>query len=426
MTDDLDFEDLLPLISTPAEAHDPGLSRRHFLQGAVAVAAVAAAGPMVPAALGRSRAVAAPGDPDCILVDVFIGGGNDGLNTVVPRAGAPRARYDALRSGVSVPSGDIRPLDDEWGLHPSLTNLHSRFGRGGVAVVQGAGLAGSDLSHLTAMQHMMAGATTGNGTGWLGRFLDDVPGSADGLRAVAIGTSVPLFLSGRNTNVTSLPPDSVPWGAVRTGPEGTVIEAVAGFADEPTTLGPIGDAITQAGRLAIARAAEMGPIAEQAAGQTAVMSKQLSLAAHVINAGLGVRAVGVVVGGGWDTHIAQNTTHGPLLGELDTAIEVFFSTLSPAIRDRVVMLVQSEFGRRPESNVSGGTDHGTAAPMFVIGDAVAGGLHAAPASLDTFDENGNMVPTVDWRAVYHELIGTWMGGDADAVVGPHPGLSLFA
>lgn len=426
MTTHEDFEAILPLVSTPAEVHDPGgLSRRRFLQGAVAAAAAAAVLPAIRPGSARAAGLAAH---EGVVVNVFLGGGNDGLNTVVPMAGDLRAQYERLRPGVLVPAQQLRALSPEWGLHPSLSALHARFTSGRVAIVQGAGLAGSDLSHLTATQQAMAGSTQFDGTGWLGRYLDELPDSHQAMRAVAIGTSVPMTLIGRRARVTALSPDVPLWGIDRTATgSGELIDTVASMADAPTGLGPWADAIAAAGRTAINEAKLLSGVMADAAAVGGPMAQRLSLAAHVINADLGVRTIGVVLGGGWDTHIAQLHQHGLLLEQLDAALEQFFATLAPERRSQVVVMVQSEFGRRPESNGGLGTDHGTANPMIVVGENVAGGLHGEPASLETFDDRGNLVPTIDFRAVYHGLIGEWLAGQpSDTLSRSYDGLNLFA
>ncbi|HET7722315.1 MAG TPA: DUF1501 domain-containing protein, partial [Acidimicrobiales bacterium] len=370
------------------------------------VAAAAALGPALRA--GTARAAGGLGATEGVVVNVFLGGGNDGLNTVVPMAGAVRARYDQLRGGVAVPAGQLFGVSPEWGLHPGLGALKGWFDAGHVAIVQGAGLAGSDLSHLTATRETMAGTTEGNGTGWLGRYLDELPDSAEGLRAVAISSSVPMFLQGRRANVTTLAPGVPLWGVDRSAPgEAALVDAVAAFADGPSGLGPLGDLVAATGKKAIEQAHLFTNVVAQAGGTAGAMASRLGLAAQVVNADLGVRTIGVVLGGGFDTHFAQTATHGQLLSELDGAINHFFASLAPAFHDRVVMVVQSEFGRRPMSNASAGTDHGTVNPVLVIGRNVRGGLHGAPPSLDALDDRGNLVPTVDYRAVYEQVLGRW-------------------
>jgi uncharacterized protein (DUF1501 family) len=130
---------------------------------------------------------------------------------------------------------------------------------------------------------------------------------------------------------------------------------------------------------------------------------------------------------GWDTHYAQTNIHSGLLSQLDFAIEQFFATLSNAYRNRVTLLVQTEFGRRPEQNGSLGTDHGTANLMLLVGQNVRGGLHAAAPSLDRFDGRGNLIPTVDYRSVYGSVLEGWLGADGREVLGgPFEHLDLFA
>lgn len=420
---DLEFDEVLPLLSTPAAAHDRfHLDRRRFIQGAVTLGAATAL-PLVRS--GRARAASAVGADEGILVVVFLGGGNDGLNTVAPISGAHRGTYERARGGLALGAGSLRPLDDGWGLHPSLGYLHARYRRGDVAVIQGAGLPVADLSHFTATATTMRGGT-GDGTGWLGRFLDGVTESGSGMRGMVLGTSIPLYLQGRQAKVTAVPHDGAMWGADRSkSGDAALLDAVGSFAAAPSGLGPWGDAVAQSTAAAVGTAATISKVFQPTTDATG-LPRDLVLAARLLNADLGARVVGVTLGG-WDTHIAQGGVHQAQLTELDHAIEAFFATLAPRFRNRVTMLVQSEFGRRPEANASFGTDHGTAGLQLVIGSGVRGGRHGAPPALDRLDDRGNVVPTVDFREAYAQILDRWLRADSKQLLGGRfSGLDLFS
>jgi uncharacterized protein (DUF1501 family) len=149
------------------------------------------------------------------------------------------------------------------------------------------------------------------------------------------------------------------------------------------------------------------------------------LTARLINANLGVRVFSTSIGG-FDTHSDQAGGHAQNLAEIDSAIDAFFAALSSTWRNRVTIMTFSEFGRRPESNDTVGTDHGTAAPLFVMGPRVKGGVYGAPSTTTSLDSNGNLKYHTDFRQVYATVLDTWLGADSRQVLGyTFPNLGLF-
>ena len=121
--------------------------------------------------------------------------------------------------------------------------------------------------------------------------------------------------------------------------------------------------------------------------------------------------------GDYDTHQGEAQRHPLLMQDLDAGVETFFTTLDAAgASDRALVMTVSEFGRRPGENGSG-TDHGTAAPHFLIGPGVKGGRHGAPPSLTQLDDHGNLAFTTDFRTYYAAAVQDWLGVDAEAVLG---------
>jgi uncharacterized protein (DUF1501 family) len=423
--DDLEFEEALALLSLAPEAHDPlTLSRRRFIQGAL----VAGAATVLPAIRGTDRAGAATpvGAGDGILVVAYLGGGNDGLNTLIPTGGAVRRRYDQIRPAVSVPASALLPVGGGWGLHPSLPRLQARYRRGQVALVQGAGMPEPDLSHFTATAKTMRGSFSGASSGWIGRYLDGLSEWDSGMRGMAVSSTVPLYMVGSRAKVTAVPSDGAVWGADRSDPhEVLLMDALTQLGTMPSGLGRWGDALVANGRDAMRQAQVVNSIVQPSPGAPG-LAKDLTLAARLINANLGARVIGVTLKG-FDTHYAQYNIHAQLLSQLDFAIEQFFASLRGAYRNRVTLLVQTEFGRRPEQNGSLGTDHGTANLMVLAGQNVRGGLHSLAPSLDRFDARGNLVPTVDYRSVYGSVLERWLGADGRQLLGgPFEHLDLFA
>lgn len=419
------YDECLAALSRPAS--DPGMSRRRFLLGAAAATAAVTAGGVALNPFGRDRAGAAPiGPTDGVLVTILLGGGNDGMNTLVPYG---QGRYNDLRGTLGIPAAQVLAIDPQYGFHPSLPKLRARYDLGKVAVVRGVGQPADDLSHFTSMATFMAGtAGTSRSSGWLGRYADGLADSPDGLRVVTTGSSVPLHLQGARTQVTALPEDGNVFGANTADAwEVSAQTCATAFAAQPVGRGPWADRFAAAGAAAVDTARRVSPVFSPALPDGDLV-RQLTLAARLVNADLGIRVLNTSLGS-FDTHDNQAYEHAQLLTELDDAIEAFYATLSPTFARRVTILTFSEFGRRAERNGSAGTDHGTASSWFVVGDQVSGGLHGDQPSLaaNRLDARGNLLRTVDFRSVYATVLERWLGADADAVLGGRfDRLGLFA
>lgn len=401
------------------------LSRRRFLRLGATGAGTLAAGAALGGLPGALRAWAGPplGPTDGVLVVVMLAGGNDGLNTVIPRSSG---RYRDLRRRVAVPEAQIVPLTTGVGLHPSLTRLAARYRRGEVAIVDGVGAVPYDLSHFTSMATWMSGwagsPPAGGPTGWLGRFLDTLPGAdQDSLCAAVIGSSVPLTFVGARARASGLPGElSSAFGVDRRRWEDArMFDAYGALGTAPTGLGPWGDRIARTGTEAMDLALRLRP-AYQGVRPEGRLRGQLELCARLVNADLGIRVLGTALGG-FDTHAAQPAVHAALLAELDQAVEAFFAALAPAWRLRVTLMTFSEFGRRPADNDTAGTDHGTAAPMFLVGARVRPGIHGAPPDLARLDRDGNLPVAVEFRRVYASILEQWFRTDPAPVVGARLG-----
>ena len=430
MFDDDAYDDLaLARLSVPATAPG-GMSRRRFLQltgGGVGLAAGAVTlSPMI----DQMRAFAAPpiGPTDGVLLLLMLDGGNDGLNMAIPRGDSA---YYAKRPRIAIPAGQVLPPTADTGLHPALTRVKTMYDQGKVAVVRGVGYRPADLSHFTSMGIWMngwgGGSRPGGPTGWIGRYLDGLPNSAsESLLGVVMGSSVPLHMVGSVARASGLPQNiSRAFGIDRTKAEDRrMFDAMSAFGGGPTQLGQWGDLVAKTERNTLDLAQRVQP-AYQGEFPESDLGRQLVLSARLINANLGIRVLSVHLGG-FDTHSDQPADHAELMANLNASIGAFFDTLSATYKSRVTLMSFSEFGRRPEDNDTSGTDHGTAAPHFIIGDQVAGGVYRGPPSLTALDSNGNLVNTVDFRQVYATVLDQWLKADSRELLGYNFGnLPLF-
>jgi uncharacterized protein (DUF1501 family) len=424
-------------------AGESGLSRRRFLAlagGVGGVGALAAAfGPRSWDVLfGGSRDTRGALDPGGRrLVLVTLNGGNDGLNTVVP-VGDPH--YASARGALGLDPATVHTMGDGYGLHPALPGMARLWKDGRLAVVHGVGFAEPNYSHFESMDIWQSGNTGNTGsTGWLGRWLDATHASP--LRAVGIGPTTPLALTGAQIQGATLPT-----GTLRL--PGTAHEEALVSALSATTRGEAllaaGAARSTADLLTVHR--ELDGILVRAAGNDILhlhpggtdpsgisalasgggsvsglgaLSTQLSMVANLILAGAPTEAYCVELSG-FDTHSAQAATQADLLGQVDTAVTAFVDAVGRDPRGKeTVVVVYSEFGRRVTGNASAGSDHGWANVVFVAGAPVRGGWYGEPSSLTRLSD-GNLIYTTDFRSVYATLLDRVLGIDPWSVLAGRP------
>ncbi|GJM36723.1 MAG: hypothetical protein DHS20C19_00900 [Acidimicrobiales bacterium] len=399
---------LARLSSHPGES---GFARRRFLQGALAGGGALT---VMPSVFDSIAAAATPlGPSDRILVTVFLNGGNDHLNTLVP---AEDSAYHAARGNMAVSVGSGDSVGNGLYLHPNLGRLKTRFDAGQVALIEGVGEEGDEHSHFESTAQYFAGSVDlgPDPTGWLGRYAQGADLGELGVVHIGWG-GIPMLLKAGQTGAIGLPPNGSLFGADRSESwERYAIEAVADFGDGGIS-GAWGDSVAGSFRDAVDTAEEISPAYVEGLEEDG-LARELGLAAEVVNLNLGTRIVSVGLGG-FDHHDGQRPSHDELLAELDAGIDAFFTRLSPAFAGRTGVLVFSEFGRRVEANYSAGTDHGTAGLMMFVSPQAEGGHHGQQPSLTNLDWRGDLHHHVDFRQVYATLLEQWLDADATEVLG---------
>ncbi|MEZ5165373.1 MAG: S-layer homology domain-containing protein [Acidimicrobiales bacterium] len=399
----------LARLSTRDEGRD-GFARRRFLQGMLATGGSVG---LVPGVFDSIAAAATPlGPNDRILVTVFLNGGNDHLNTLVPAESGP---YRSLRGSLAVSVDGSTAVGGGLHLNPALRRLKNRFDSGQVALIRGVGEPALDHSHFSSTATWFAGrAGQVNPTGWLGRYADGLDLGSLGMVSIGWG-GVPMLLRGVHARAIGLPPSGALFGADRAEDwQRFAVEALSDFGGGGVG-GPFGDVVGRSLRDAVDVAASIQPAYTEGLPDEG-LARELGLAAQVVNLDLGTRLISVSLDG-FDHHEGQRPSHDQLLAELDLAIHTFFSSLAPSFAGRTAMLVFSEFGRRVEANDSLGTDHGTAGLMMFISARAAGGLHGKQPSLTDLDWHGDLKHHVDFRRVYATILEDWLDGDARGVLG---------
>jgi uncharacterized protein (DUF1501 family) len=302
--------------------------------------------------------------------------------------------------------GQALPITSEFGLNQNLKGIKSLWDQGKVAVVEGVGYPNPTFSHFESIRIWETGDPTRRQVeGWLGRTLAQSYDSfGHPLTGCACGTtSVPGALRDLQATLTVINNQKA-FGF--TG--GSEVETAVGalYNGTPGIYGALFDT-------AIATARETVTTLRT----SAELAAALQLAAELIVTGTGVKLLHVTLGG-FDTHYTELNRHDDLMGYLDQAISAFYQDLAAhGMASKVLIATWSEFGRRPKENASGGTDHGAAAPLLLIGDPLKGGLYGQSASLTDLDRTGNLKYSVDFRSVYQEILSGHLGADAKQILG---------
>ena len=368
------------------------------------------------------------------LVVIQLSGGNDGLSTIVPIGDDS---YGRERRTTRLDARRTLRLDDYRGFHPALERLRAIWGEGGLAIVEGVGYPDAPRSHFKSLEVWHTGQRSGrkSGDGWLGKLSLELERSsgAPALR-VHIGGSAPYSLHSSLSPAIALEsPSEYRWfGGEREraayGSAGLELQKPQQPAESSgrdallrRLRGVLDGAQTSSERIRTAALEYRASVRYPADG----LGARLHDIAALIHSSLGARIFSTSLSG-FDTHADQRAPHDELMGELDRSLGAFLADLqhSEAGRDTIVV-VFSEFGRRLAENGSNGTDHGKAAPMFVLGSGVAGGLYGEHPSLERLDE-GDPTFTTDFRSVFASLVADGFGLRPEAVLGAdYPRLGLL-
>ncbi len=411
-------------------------TRRDFLTGSMALLSACAT---LPVFLGRTaHALAGPSpqskkrkdDASRILVVCQLAGGNDGLNTVIPWGMDPYYKY---RRQLAIPKKDALKLVDGIGLHPSAVGLKDLFDEGKLAIVQGVGYPNPNRSHFTSMDiWQTADPSLRKHDGWIGRYFDncckgDDPGPQP-INGVALMQESPLAMQGEDFIPLSFNDAAqLAWrGAPGDDAAASVLRKLnnEGAAAAPAGENEVAQWLqraaleAQVGADTIRRAAgeSAGGGRRRGGGRAGQFGQQLQMVARMIRAGLPTRIYYVSMGG-FDTHSGQIGRHQQLLAQFGDAMVEFLDRLEDdGLLDRVLVLTFSEFGRRVQENASGGTDHGEAAPLFLLGSKVKAGVHEKHPDLENL-HRGDLTFGCDFRRVYSTILQSWLGAKPDQVLG---------
>ena len=389
------------------------VSRRRFLKGSLAASAAG----LFPNLIFSGSAEAAGSTNNTVIV-VHLDGGWDGLNIIVPFTDPA---YAAARPTLAIAAASVLPMTATLGMHPALTGLKTLFDQGKVAVVNGVGYPSFNRSHFAAEDiYWTADPASAPSTGWLGRSLD-VINSGTVMTGVYIGSATPLSMVGDTVSVPAVP--SATSYTFQSGgnaaDDAAVLSAAGQIVDQPASGVAMIDGVLMQDR---ALRDSIGQVQAAATYQTSVpyandtFSRSMKFAAQLIHANIGVRIISTDFGS-FDTHSGQAARLTTLLGNLSAGISSFQQDAQAGgFANRVSVVFWSEFGRRVAENSSGGFDHGTSAPIVVVGEGVRGGVIGNYPSLTNLT-SGDLLMSVDFRSVYASVLSDWLAVNDSQVLG---------
>jgi uncharacterized protein (DUF1501 family) len=370
------------------------------------------------------------------LVVLYLSGGNDALSTVIPYNDPG---YRTRRPTIGIPSANVLQIGTDrsgvaLGLNPGLSGLRTIFNSGRLALIQRTGYPNQSRSHFLGTDIRSTGdPTSPQGTGWLGRYLDQLPDPTDPLTAWSTQREIPRTLLARTVGVPAI--TSVAGYAFMSPNPGTPDVT---FARQAATLisshVPVDqphlafvNSTAQAAFATLDRVAQVGTYRPTVAYPNNGFGQALTMIAGAVARDVGTRVFWVQTGG-YDTHASQNPNQAngaytQLMTALNNGIFAFYSDLlNQGLLNDTLILQFSEFGRRVFENGSNGTDHGAGGLMMAIGGTVRGGIYGTSAQLsighETLENNsGDVRHETDFRSVYAKVIDSWLGADSVGVLG---------
>ena len=349
------------------------------------------------------------------LVVIQLSGGNDGLNTLIPYR---NDLYYSNRPGISIPKNRLIDMNGELGLNENLSPLKALYDKGYLSIINNVGYPNPNRSHFrsTDIWHTASNASEYLDSGWMGRYIDQY--GKKPYIGIEVDDSLSLILKGRTINGVATKDAKKMFNNAKTPFFSKVLETQTETHLSEHNLGYLYK--TMVGAKSSAKY-----IYETSKTSTSTKSypnnpfaKQLKTTAEFINSKLETKVYYVSMGG-FDTHANQANRQSRLLKTYSEAMDVFVKDLeaSDCFKDTLI-LTFSEFGRRVQQNAAGGTDHGAANNLFVIGKNLKKpGLYNDSPDLMNLDKNGDLKYTIDFRSVYATLLDQWLDASHSKVLG---------
>jgi uncharacterized protein (DUF1501 family) len=375
---------------------------------------------------------------DKILVVIQLVGGNDSLNTVIPRSGSLRSLYEQYRgASLKIPVADILPMSstdaagNQLGFHPSFQQMKQHYDQGRVGIIQAVGYPHPSYSHFRSMDIWHTANLNGlEQTGWLGDYLDATfPSAKNPLIAACVGGVLPQSLRANTITVPAI--SSIADYSFQTdrrfpadAPSRT--RTLLALNQEAASARMLYEQI----RLTALDAYESSEALQAGVGRympdpnivynpaNPLARVMLQQAAAIISGNLGTKILYVSMGG-FDTHQSQVGRHATLLGYVAEAIDTFYRDMVRLREDeKILLMTWSEFSRKVRENGDLGTDHGASGAQFVFGTPVKGGIFGEHPSLTNLYSGQDATRhSIDFRSIYATILEKWLGVDSKEILG---------
>lgn len=388
------------------------LNRRRFLQ----VGSLASAAVMMPKflkALERGH-LAPPGNK--VLVIIQLSGGNDGLNTIIPYR---NDIYYKARPVLGIKREAALSLNDELGIHPALKGFKALYDDGALGILNNVGYPNPDRSHFRSMDiwHSASQSNEYWSDGWIGRYLDaQCKGCDKPTQALEIDDTLSLALKGDSDKGLAMTDPARLYGTSNDKYFAELLKQHTSDNDHHNNADylykTMGETISSAAYIQ----QQFKTYKSSAPYPNTELGRNLRTIANLVMSDINTK-VYYVSHGSFDTHVNQQDQQARLFGQLSDALTVFTDDLKANHRfEDVVVMTFSEFGRRVSQNASGGTDHGTANNMFLVGGGLKqpGLINDGPDLLNLKD--GDLQYQVDFKSVYATLLSNWLGADDKVVL----------
>jgi uncharacterized protein (DUF1501 family) len=403
------------------------INRRTFIQKS----AISAAGALLIPEILKAENINAPlrrsSGNNRKLVVIQLSGGNDGLNMIVPYT---NSLYYKARPTIAIPAKEVLKASNMQGFNPVMTEFKELFDKNKLSIINGAGYPNPNRSHFRSMDIWQSASDSDKyvSTGWIGRYISSLPeGRRKPHTAIDVDNELALALKGEGISGMALQNPDFLYNSLHRGIFRPLAKTESESSENPalnylrrvmnetvSSVDYLHDTIQKTGD------------AKPKKRKIGKLSDNLSLIAGMISSGLSTEIYYTSLSG-FDTHVNQKPQQDKLLKELSQGVDGFVKELEgKRLMDNVLIMVFSEFGRRVAQNASGGTDHGCASNVLLIGNNLKKlGIYNDPPNLYDLDK-GDLKFTVDFRSVYATIIQRHLNGDANMILGEtFPGLTFI-
>lgn len=388
------------------------MKRRQFIQ----TSGLATAAMMIPNFL-KAQENKVLSDSDKVLIVIQLTGGNDGLNTVVPYE---NDLYYNARPKIAIQKNEVLKLNSELGLNPAMQGFKNLFDEGRLCLINNVGYPEPDRSHFRSMDIWQTASNSNEykTTGWLGRYLDEKCNTCNQpTQVLEIDDTLSLALKGKNVKGLSMKDPKRLYG--------TTLDTYINQLSKQHVVGDHehdnAEYLYKTLAETVSSAAYIYQTSKVYKSATTYpnhqFGKSMKTIAELITSGVNTNVYYVSLGS-FDTHFNQQKRQADLLQQLSETVKVFMDDLKVSGKqDNVLLMTFSEFGRRVSENASGGTDHGTANQIFLLGNKLKQkGIYNEAPNLSDLDE-GDLKFSIDFKNVYSTILKKWLNTDEQSILG---------